>query len=64
MKDFKASEHIFICDDCGDEMKVLNSVYLEGLDGTGYWEFDLECRNCGPQGKDFIYDNNDSNELL
>lgn len=61
MKDFRASEQIFLCDECGEEMKVLNSVYVERLDenikdAVKYWDLDLECRNCGPQGKDRIYD--------
>lgn len=51
MKDFRASEAVFICDECGDELKVIDSIYDEV---KKFWELDLECRNCGPQGKDYI----------
>lgn len=53
MKDFKASEQVYLCDECGQEMKVLDAQHNEEL---ARWEFDLECRECGPQGKDWLYD--------
>lgn len=53
MKDFRASEAVFICDDCGSELKILNAAHDEF---EGRWEVDLECRECGPQGKDFLDD--------
>lgn len=59
MKDFKASEAIFICDDCGDELKVVKSEYVEELDKTKFdsvcgWWLDLVCRVCGPQGREWL----------
>lgn len=51
MKNFRASEAIFVCDECGDEVKVIGSEYHEH---SGEYELDLECRNCGPLGIDFI----------
>lgn len=60
MKDFRASEAVFICDECGEELKILDAEWKEDV---SQWEVDLECRECGPQGKDFTDYHSDS-ELL
>lgn len=49
MRNFKASQATFICEDCGDELKVVQSDFA--AEDNAWW-VDLECRQCGPYGRE------------
>lgn len=51
MKDFRVSDAVYLCEECGEEMKVLSTE--EDDFSTGVY-IDLECRGCGPQGRAWI----------
>lgn len=54
MKNFKASEAVYLCDECGDELKVVDSEY-EQEPYKGWW-LEVDCRECGPQGREWLPD--------